>query len=181
MNTYTQQKGFTLIELMVSIAIMGILTAILATGYAHQSAARIIERNAIEFALQVREAQVYALGDKQFQGGGYPGYGVFVNPITNSYLLFADVDKSNSYNGSTTECTGECISITQLTGGNHLAVSCGGGRCGGLNIVFPAHQLTPIINAIGGNSDITFTTDRAEGVKKVVHVYSTGIVEVVNQ
>jgi len=64
-----QRQGFTLIELIIVIAIVGILASVVMVGVNSQARVeRELETNAREFASVLREAQNYALTGKQANG-----------------------------------------------------------------------------------------------------------------
>ena len=65
-------RAFTLIEVMVVLAIIGIMTVLVVTSLGNGRVQRELETNAREFAAVVREAQNYALTGKQFVAGTTP-------------------------------------------------------------------------------------------------------------
>lgn len=91
-------QGFTLIELMVSIGIMMIMTAVLFSGYP-ESITRIgLANTAHKVSLLIREAQVRGSSIDSRSGlNVVSGYGVYVNSaVTNSLILFSDFIDSAS-------------------------------------------------------------------------------------
>lgn len=62
-------RAFTLIEIMVVVAIVSIMTATVIVSLGSGRAKKELETNAHEFASVVREAQNYALTGKQAGGG----------------------------------------------------------------------------------------------------------------
>lgn len=94
--SYLNNKGFTLVEVMVSISIMAIVTVMsIASFYStkkendRQSVARTI-------ASDVRKAESYALGLKEFSSGVIPsgGWGIYFNKTNlnnKKYSIFADL------------------------------------------------------------------------------------------
>lgn len=68
--------GFTLIEVMIVIAIIGIMTAIVLSSFGSGRIERELETNAREFASVVREAQNYALTGKVITATGIPSTSV---------------------------------------------------------------------------------------------------------
>lgn len=63
-------RAFTLIEMLVVMAIVGIMTTVIVASLGSGRTKRELETNAREFASTVREAQSYALTGKQAIGGG---------------------------------------------------------------------------------------------------------------
>lgn len=61
-------SGFTLIEMMIVIAIVGIMTAIVMTSLNTGRTRKALETSAHEFAGAVREAQNYSLSGRQISG-----------------------------------------------------------------------------------------------------------------
>ncbi len=84
--------GYTYLDLMLSIAIIGILSAlsiITFSSYQHNSDVRIAT---LKLASDIRQAQNYALGLKEFNGSAPSGgWGVFLQSANNNkYIIFAD-------------------------------------------------------------------------------------------
>lgn len=63
-------RAFTLIEMLVVMAIVGIMTAVVVVSFGSGRTEKELETNAREFASAVREAQNYALTGKQAVEGG---------------------------------------------------------------------------------------------------------------
>jgi len=61
-NKLKEQAGFTLLEVMVVVAIFGIMTAVVVFNYANFSSKVILTNMAYEIALTTRQAQVFGLG-----------------------------------------------------------------------------------------------------------------------
>ncbi len=62
-------SGFTLIELIVSSAVIGIIAAVIVPGYAKFDSVTLLENEAYEIATSLRETQVYALSARGQSGG----------------------------------------------------------------------------------------------------------------
>lgn len=60
-----KQKGFTLIEIVITVTIIGIASTVILAGLGGGRSEREVEASAREFASVVREAQNYALTGKQ--------------------------------------------------------------------------------------------------------------------
>ena len=108
MRSYKQnqllQQGFTLVELMVSIAIMLIVAAIILVQYQSFNSSVILKNLAYEVAISIREAQVLSvsvLGDS----GDFSGiYGVhFPDGGGSSYSIFIDSNSNLQYEAGVDE------------------------------------------------------------------------------
>lgn len=79
-------RGFTFVEVMMVMAIIGIMAGMVVVSFTKNRVERELETNAREFAGVVREAQNYALTGKQFVAGTDP-CGFMVNWDGSSYTL----------------------------------------------------------------------------------------------
>ena len=89
-------KGFTLIEILVVLAIIVIITGIVIfnVGLERQNSALL--RSAQKLSLDLRRAQNYSLSSKVFNTLGVPcGWGVHFNGVgSTNYIIFADLATS---------------------------------------------------------------------------------------
>lgn len=86
-------RGFTLIEMLVVLAIIAIITTIVITGQSNYNKTLLLTDTSYTVALSARQAQSYGLGSKKFQNVQNPGYGLhFTNAQPGSYILFADTN-----------------------------------------------------------------------------------------
>lgn len=70
-NAFSENSaGFTLIEMLVVVAIVGIMTTVVVASFGSGRTKKELETNAREFAAALRETQSYALTGKQVAGGG---------------------------------------------------------------------------------------------------------------
>lgn len=129
-------KGFTMIEMLMVIAIFSILTSVIIFNYSDFNNNIIATNMAYEVAMTVREAQVYSLGVKTSGGDNdfNHRYGVYFN-TSNSYgnqnfLLFYDSDDSMACNQTGSLCTltgctnTECRQMSSMTRGIKIASLC---------------------------------------------------------
>jgi prepilin-type N-terminal cleavage/methylation domain-containing protein len=125
-------QGFTLIELMVVVAIFAFMSAVVLANYPQFNAQIILENTAHEIALEVRQAQSFGLGVRESisTSDEFPGYGVFIDEIDNPsdplassrVILYADVDGDTLYEGGTcVPGNGECVEMLTLR--NHSIVA----------------------------------------------------------
>ncbi len=88
-------QGFSLVEMMVVLAIIGFVTLVTVVGQTTFNRTLLLTESAYSVALTLRESQSYGLGSKYFQGYTNAGYGVHFDAGTpTSYIQFADVLKN---------------------------------------------------------------------------------------
>ena len=103
-------KGFTLIELMVTIAIVTVIMGIILIENSKFNDSIILTNTAYEIALVARQAQVFGLSSKAASSGTiYSGYGINASAVDgeNSVVhLFADNITANGKYDAGEEITG---------------------------------------------------------------------------
>ena len=111
----SSKRGFTLIEILVVMAIMMVITTVLLVNQSRFDSSTVLRSLAYSVALSVRQAQVYGtsvVGTTTAQsncvGGFYSGgncyasaYGLhFDTALPTSYSLFADLNNDGQYTSS---------------------------------------------------------------------------------
>ncbi len=90
------KKGFTLIEMLVVIAIIGILSLIVITRYKIFESKLALQRSATHLSQALRKAEEMAMAAKSSDkcNNEFPegGYGVYLNKISQKIYIFADCD-----------------------------------------------------------------------------------------
>lgn len=118
------KKGFSLVELIVSVAIFLVITSIILVKHSQFSGTLLIENLAYDIALSVRKAQVFGLSVREFTPGSNEfnvGYGVhFDSASNNTYIFFADRNRNEKYDDSS-----EIIETLTLRRGNTVSQFCG--------------------------------------------------------
>lgn len=86
-------KGFTIIEMLVVLAIIVIITGIVIFNIGGERQNSALLRSAQKLSLDLRRAQSFALSSKVFKTFGVPcGWGVHFNGVdSTSYIIFADL------------------------------------------------------------------------------------------
>jgi prepilin-type N-terminal cleavage/methylation domain-containing protein len=91
---YLRQRGFTVVELIVVIAIIIILTAVVLNGQKDFNRSLTITDSAYTIALSLREAQTFGLSSRAVGAVNNAGYGArFSTATPGSYILFADLQQ----------------------------------------------------------------------------------------
>lgn len=84
-------RGFTLLELLVTISIIAIISAVVIVQYNDFNSSVLLKSQAYELALNMREAQVFSISVRGEGGAFRNAYGVYFDMSTPSqYLLFLD-------------------------------------------------------------------------------------------
>lgn len=136
-----KNRGFTLIEMIVVVAIFTILTSVVLFNYSDFNNNILSTNLTYEIALTVREAQVYALGATGVVGatdGFNTRYGAYFNIDLDAvsdndryFMLFADKDSNGRCeNGCSFQCIAgdpdldSCREVSRLTRGVFIANLC---------------------------------------------------------
>lgn len=89
-------KGFSIVELMVTVGIFALITSVLLMRNSKFDDETLLQAAAYEVALSVRQAQNYGI-NVQGQGGSFDKpYGVYFETGTTSYVLFSDAPEGNN-------------------------------------------------------------------------------------
>lgn len=138
--------GFTMIELMVTIAIFALVSGIMLAKYPTFSSRIVLENTAHQIGLSVREAQTYGLSVKEFSdiANVFPTYGIHFrvsgsldqDPASQkNFVLFADLlptpstptENNDLYDG-VSGCSvtgGECVEQFTIENANSIILLCG--------------------------------------------------------
>lgn len=97
------ENGYSLIELLTVIAIMGIMAALSVASYSAKKKSTALDKAVREVAIDLRRVQSMAMNTATFGGAVPPGgYGVYLtttSPNNKKYIDFADLDGGNDYDG----------------------------------------------------------------------------------
>ena len=85
---FNVQRGFTLIEMLVVIAIFIIMTAVILVNLPNLRSSASLDVVAQEVAVYLRGAQTYTVGTKAGIGGTFGSYGMHLQKNSSNFLLF---------------------------------------------------------------------------------------------
>lgn len=184
------KRGFSLVELVVSVAIFLVITAVILVKHSEFSGTLLIENLAYDIALSVRKAQVFGLSVREFGVGSQEfnvGYGVhFDSASNNTYIFFADRNRNEKYDDSS-----EILETFTLRKGNTISEFCGilasgTEKCSPsdisfLDVVFERPNPDAIIKSnIAGDTyaSAKVTVASPQGTKWNINILTTGQISV---
>jgi len=191
MSSRSNQAGFTMVEMLVVIAIFGIVTTILLFNLPTFRNQNSLDLVAQEVAITIRGAQVFGGGGRVgVDTGKPPTYGIYIDSSQNQFDLFRDLDDPpNGHNIPIPvgfNCDGECVERYALSSGFEInAINCldsngTTGACGGsVQIMFTRPNLEPkfmvgeSLNDNISRVDIVIKSLR-DGKTREVNVWSNG-------
>jgi prepilin-type N-terminal cleavage/methylation domain-containing protein len=172
-------KGFTLVELMVSVAIFVIISSVILARHSQFSGTILIKNLAYDIALSIRKAQVFGLSIREYKGKFDSGYGVHFNSDS-SYIFFSDTNGNNVYNSG----VDDIIDTLTLGGGNKISKFCADTQCSitSLDIVFNRPNPDAIITKNSDNSvefpSAEVTIVSPQGIEWTIRTVNTGQISV---
>lgn len=96
----TNERGFSILEVLITAAIIGIITGLVTFKYGSFNNLILLKNQAYQIALELREAQTRSLSVTGSGSAFRQPYGIyFATAQSDRYLIFRDVD-SNGYYGS---------------------------------------------------------------------------------
>lgn len=91
----SRPRGFTLVEMLVVLAIIAVITTIVITGQSTYNKTLLLTDTTYGVALSGRQAQSFGLASRKFGNVQNPGYGLFFsNAKPTTYTLYADTNNT---------------------------------------------------------------------------------------
>ncbi|MCK5490646.1 MAG: prepilin-type N-terminal cleavage/methylation domain-containing protein [Candidatus Pacebacteria bacterium] len=102
-STLIGSRGFSFLELMTVIAIIGVMTSIVVPYYAQNRNSKALSFGLAQVVSDVRMIQNYAYSTLASEVDTYPagGYGIYFLTNSNEYIIFADNNNDQGYDGVT--------------------------------------------------------------------------------
>lgn len=90
-NRIRSLRGFSLVELMVVLAIIVVITTVTMVAHTNFNKTLLLTNTAYTVALSAREAQSYGLSSRRFSTSYNAGYGLYFTGSSSTYKLFSDI------------------------------------------------------------------------------------------
>ena len=171
-------KGFTLVELMVSIAVIAIMTGALLINWHPTEDSFALRRSAAGLIADLKKAQQFSLSTKESgcvspPGDGYSGFGIYLSTSSpNSYLLYENC------NSNYQQDAGEAIETIELENGVTIHSLNDGGGVTTLDLLFISPDPDIYINQSGLTSKVgTIELEGADGSTETVTINTSGKIE----
>jgi prepilin-type N-terminal cleavage/methylation domain-containing protein len=123
-------RGFTLVELLVTLTIFSIMTGIVLANQSNFNNTIFLSNLAHDVALTLRQAQTYGINVKESSLNVFSSYGVSFSITSNkNFILFADSSPLGSYDGGFDSCPSsapECVDRYSIKRGNYIKSICAG-------------------------------------------------------
>lgn len=190
-GTAKEERGFTLVELMVVFSISALIASVMIASYPDFSSQIKFKNTVLDVALAIREAQVYGAGAKEVKLGSPAdpfnvAYGVhFDMNKPNSFILFADANGDDEYTSTGEDVESFTIErdfkIKDICINNGTICYLPSGVQKLLDVMFKRPNPDAIIN-MGPNAKVANGTiqiiNTKNGKVKTVRVTSTGQISV---
>lgn len=93
--SYKSTAGFSILEVMITAGIIGAITAVVVINYGSFNNTVLLKNQVYEIALDIREAQIYAVSVRGQDNEFREDYGIYFNVDTpQQYIFFQDTDEA---------------------------------------------------------------------------------------
>lgn len=180
-RTPSARNAFSLVELMVTIGIILIITSIVMVRYASFNSTTLLNNQAYEIALNLREAQVFAVSVRGEENQFRLSYGLHFDASSLQYYLFGDSNNNGRYNSG--EEIGDPYAIDERFTLSRLCVN-SPDNCNSTvpraSVLFTRPNFDAAINGPGVSNanSLSVEVESRNGATRRVTVWQTGQIEV---
>lgn len=170
------KKGFTLIEITVTLAIVAVILSIAASGFNRINSKSNLNSAAQVLASDLRAAALAAVNSEQLQLQDPQGWGIFLSAVSDSYTVFADFDGDKSYD---TNGKFKGVDLAKNINIDYMSFQSSGWPSG--SVFFASATAAPYWETNAITSAETFfiiLSDSVTSDTEEVHVNSLGVVSV---
>lgn len=177
-HTLRLQRGFSLVELLVSVAIITIITTVVLMRYGAFNSSTLLNSLAYDVALSIREAQVLSISVTGDEGDFGFAHGMHFTTGT-SYTLFRDLNNNDRYNSN----NNEALTTYSIGQRNEIVDLCANETCGlsRLDILFRRPEPDAIIvpqPAVSNISSARVVVASPDGTSRTVRIWPTGQISI---
>lgn len=168
-----KQAGFTLIEMLVVIFIIGILSALLFANYRTGEKRYILTQASHEVVSNIRKAQNMAISGTDIPGTSHYGFGVYFSRGDNYYIVYADENGNSTYQPS------DDVMIGTVNLPNKVSINALSPLSNKLDIFFESPRPITYINGNNNDGEIGTVTFIYEGTSltRTVTVTTAGLIQ----
>jgi prepilin-type N-terminal cleavage/methylation domain-containing protein len=171
------KKGFTLVELLIVLVIVGILTLISFGALKIGGKSLALSRSAHALAVEIRKAQEMAIAMRKIKGDFPRAYGVYINKNPVKIYLFADTSPPyDRYTGGDERIEDFCKTERDICLGKVQITSLSPG-INTLDIVFKPPYPSTIIDQDPSNSEAQIKLQNDAGTR-IIKVYKSGLISI---
>lgn len=154
MQNKNTSKGFSLVELLVTISILTIVSGVVLFNHARFNNNVLIENLAYEISLTIRQAQSFGWQVEETGGSFGEGYGAHFDLSSNEFLIFADIYPATP-NRIYDAGYDEIVDRFRMTNNNEINELCFESTCDAstLDISFIRPNPNAFIRENGGGTD----------------------------
>lgn len=189
-SNHQKNRGFTLVELMVSIGIFVFMTALLIAKYGNFNQTTFLTNLAYDVAITLHTAQTYGLSSVG-QGSNFSyAYGVHFDPVSNNkkLILFSDNNADNKFDQSNDSIISTYnITHSAIIGGvcKSTTASCSSSTSENLDIIYkrpnPEARICDSTACISGGAPYAYAkivVQAVDGSIRSINVYRTGQISI---
>ena len=175
----TRHSGFSLVELLITIAIISIMTVIVIVKYGAFNSSVLLKSQAYELALNIREAQTYAVSVRGEQGTFRDGYGLYFSASSPmQYFLFIDVHENEPYDAGAEIGRALTVDPRFVISSIKSGTCVSGTDVSALSVTFRRPDFDAIISTGSTYACVTLATASGPSMTRSVEVSATGQITV---